>query len=162
MYLVAISKPSQEQYAASQLTNQGCECYVPVCLKDVSQKQKSEYSVILPRYFMFNPNGLAVRKVLNTRGVAGIVKHGDGTPAKVNERDFQWWVEMTAAVQDFRRKAAQYMIGQQLAVTEGPFAGMVGELIGYSGQKLKLELSGSVNSLTITTDKSMVSSSFAA
>jgi transcription antitermination factor NusG len=162
MYLVAISKPHQEAYAARQLENQGAQCYVPVCLKDVSQKSQSHYSPLLARYFMFAPQGLAIRKVLNTRGVSGIVKHGDGTPAQVSKKDFEWWLSMTAVVQDMRRKTAQYMIGQTVAVSEGPFAGLLGELIGFSGQKLKLQLPESQNSLILTVGKDAVSSSFAA
>lgn len=157
MYLVAISKPQQETYAARQLENQGALCYVPVCLRDVSQKTGSQFQPLLARYFMFAPQGLAIRKVLNTRGIAGIVKHGDGTPAQVSKRDFEWWQTMTAVVQDMRRQTAQYMIGQAVAVSDGPFAGLVGELIGFSGQKLKIELPKAQNSLTITISKDSVS-----
>lgn len=164
MFLVAISKPSQELYACQQLTNQGAQCYLPMCLEDRSVKQKSEPRLIplLKRYFLFDPCGIPVRTVLNTRGIASIVKQGDGSPAKVSQKEYDWWVSMTAAVQDFRQSAAQYMIGQTVRVSEGPFAGMLGELIGVSGNKLKITLSGAQNSLTITTDKSTVSSSFAA
>lgn len=167
-YLVAISKPSQELFAARELTNQGCDCYVPICIREVtnrrgvSRRTEPKYLPLLSKYFLFNPNGLPVRIIKNTRAIAGIVEQGDGSPAQVSEREYQRWVEMTSAVQDFRKSAAEYVIGQQLKIEKGPFAGLVGRLLEISSGKVKLELQSETNSLTITTDKTMVSSSFAA
>lgn len=168
-WLIAISHPKQEKYAASQLENQGCETYVPMCWRDaphrgriVSRKQAQQIVPLLSAYFVFKTNGLPVRTVLSTRGIRSIVKQSDGSPATMRQSEYERWVEMTSAVQDFRKTAAEYVIGQQLKIEKGPFAGLVGRLLEISSGKVKLELQSETNSLTITTDKTMVSGSFAA
>lgn len=164
-WLIAISHPSKEQYAAQQLEQQGCETYVPLCWRDkphkgriVSPRQSPQLVALLNLYFLFKPNGLPVRTALNTRGIRGLVKQAGGEPATVRQRDYERWYEMTSMVADFRQSAAQYVIGQQLKIEEGPFAGTIGRLLEISGSKYKLGLAESGNSLTLTVSKGMVRS----
>lgn len=167
MYLVAISKPSQELFAARELTNQGCDCYVPMCIREVtnrrgvSRRTEPKYLPLLSKYFLFNPNGLPVRIIKNTRAIAGIVEQGDGSPAQVSEREYQRWVEMTSAVQDFRKTAAEYVIGQQLKIEKGPFAGLMGNLLEVSSGKLKIDVDLMGRSVNLVVAKADVSVSAA-
>lgn len=143
VWMVAISKPAKESYAAQQLQNQGCEIYLPYCLRDhdgrTNTKGKSNYEPIISRYFLFRANGLPIRTVLSTRGIHSIVKQGDGGPAVVTDQEYARWVSWTSVVHDFRKKAAQYVIGQQLKIEEGPFANLLGNILEISGSKLKIE-----------------------
>lgn len=160
-WLVAISKPAKESYAAEQLRNQGCETYVPFCLRDHDGRSNTKgtprYEPLLGRYFLFKANGLPIRTVLSTRGIHSIVKGGDGSPSSVSEREYQRWYEMTSMVADFRKSAAQYVIGQALRIETGAFAGMMGNLMEISGNKLKISLAASDNSIKLTVGKSDVS-----
>lgn len=167
-WLIAISHPSKEQYAAQQLEQQGCETYVPLCWRDKPKRPRSGKDVshtntpqivpLISAYFLFRSMGLPVRTVLNTRGIRGIVKQAGGEPATVRQKDYERWYEMTSMVADFRQSAAQYVIGQQLKIEEGPFAGTIGRLLEISGSKYKLGLAESGNSLTLTVSKGMVRS----
>lgn len=163
MWLIAIAHPKKEVYASQQLQNQGCDAFVPMCWRDAPNKGKvspqpaQQLVPLLNQYFLFNPKGLAIRTVLSTRGVRGLVKQAGGEPSTVSEREYQRWYEMTSMVADFRQSAAQYVIGQQLKIENGPFMGMVGRLMGISGNKLKLDLEGSGNSVKLSVGKSDVS-----
>jgi transcription elongation factor len=65
------------------------------------------------------------------------------------------------AVVDMRPQAARIYVGQQMTVKSGPFSGMSGVVMELLGNKLRIELATGSESITITTDKSRVSSSFA-
>lgn len=168
VWLIAISHPKKEVYASQQLQNQGCECFVPMCWRDVPNKgefkhtvspqQKQQLVPLLSNYFLFNPNGLAIRTVLSTRGIRGLVKQAGGEPSAVNDREYQRWYEMTSMVADFRKKAAQYVIGQQLKIEEGPFAGMMGNLLEISGGKLKIDVDLMGRSVNLVVGKDAVKS----
>lgn len=162
MWLVAVSKPAKESYAAQQLQNQGCDTYLPYCLRDNDKRTNTvgipRCEVLISRYFVFRTNGLPIRTVLSTRGIHSIVKRGDGSPAELSEREYQRWHEMTSMVADFRKKAAHYVIGQQLKIEEGPFAGMMGNLLEISGGKLKIDVDLMGRSVNLVVGKDAVKS----
>lgn len=161
-WLVAVSKPAKESYAAHQLQNQGCDIYLPYCLRDHDRRTNTSgtprYEPLVGRYFLFKTNGLPIRTVLSTRGIHSIVKRGDGSPASVSEREYQRWYEMTSMVADFRKKAAQYVIGQQLKIEEGPFSGLMGNLLEISGGKLKIDVDLMGRSVNLVVGKDAVKS----
>jgi hypothetical protein len=146
-WLVAISHPQKESYAAQQLRNQGCETYVPFCVEDrVSRgKKTAQYVPLMRRYFLFNPMGLPIRTVLSTRGIRSIVTQGDGSPAKVSNAEYERWVEQSSAVQDFRRKAALYVIGQTVSFQKygQTFTGIICDI-------MKSDLRVEINPLEVT------------
>lgn len=158
VWLVAISKPAKESYAAEQLRNQGCETYVPFCLRDVKQKTGSHYTPLVSRYFLFLPNGLPIRTILSTRGLHSIVKHGDGSPATVSQSAYEQWVRDSSAVQDMRKKAAEYILRQTYMINSERYGEMPGELIEVlGGGKLKFQLNKDYGHAKITVSKADVS-----
>lgn len=164
-WLIAVSHPSKEQYAARELENQGCQCFVPLCWRDppnkgriVSRPAGPQLVPLLSQYFLFRSMGLPIRTVLSTRGIRGMVKQAGGEPATVRQQDYERWYELTAMVADFRKTAAQHVIGEQLRVEGGPFAGQMGRLLEISGGKYKIGLAAAGNSLTLTVNRDQVRS----
>lgn len=144
MWYCAVSKPSKEVYAAQQLRNQGADTFVPMCLRDVKRRKDAPSEVreqpVLSRYFLFRPNGLAIRTVLSTRGIAGIVKWGSGEPIQVSQEAYDKWVRDASAVQDMRAKAAEYILSQTYNVQTSRGTTFAGELIEILSGKLKFQL----------------------
>jgi transcriptional antiterminator RfaH len=163
-WLVVTTRPQQEYRAVFELKQQGATVFLPECLSSRSKGRTAPRDILaplFPRYLFCRPEGLAIRSVKGTRGVSGIIQYGDGSPRYLREREMEELMAICGAVVDMRPQAARIYVGQQMTVKSGPFSGMSGVVMELLGNKLRIELATGSESITITTDKSRVSSSFA-
>lgn len=143
-WVAVISHAGQQYRAARELQNQGCTVFLPECIvekRDRKTKQKRTVTVPrLGRYLFCNPNGLAIRTVLSTRGVHSMVRKGSGEPDWIRPETMESVIALMSAVQDMTPRAAAVYVGQKLTVKDGPFAGITGTVIEILGKELKLSL----------------------
>lgn len=79
VWIVVVSNPGQERLARLNLDQQGFEPYLPMRLAMNRRKQELVAMPFFPRY-LFARTGLAMSewgKIWNTRGVHGVLGHGD-------------------------------------------------------------------------------------
>jgi transcriptional antiterminator RfaH len=79
-WLVAYTKPRQEQYAQQQLEQQSYEVYLPY-YKKVKRSENGPLTVLepmFPRYIFFRPGKPAqsIEAVRNTKGITSLVRFG--------------------------------------------------------------------------------------
>lgn len=171
-WLVGISAPQKEVEAARELTSLGVITYLPMCLRDLKyykgkknleqQLKKDPEVPLLQRYFLFDPNGVHVRTILSGKHISGIVKRQSGEPLPVSQAEYDRWVRITAGLQDFRQRSAQYILGQQLTIERGPMQGWTGILRQIMGSKLQIEVASIGGSVKLVANQSDVRSAIGA
>lgn len=138
-WIVAISKPSREYYAAENLARQDCEFYFPKIVEHVMRgPRQSRYRVersapLFPRYIFVRIQH-QWRFLLNTYGLAGVLMKGE-------EPHFA----SQSAIDDMRnRQDDEGMVhlpllkeierGDRVQITKGQFAGYHGIYQGMSSR----------------------------
>jgi len=117
------SKPHQEQRALENLRNQGFECFMPLCQRERLRRGKREIieEPLFPRYLFIHLDSIASNwSVLrSTYGVANVVRFGE-QPARVPDAVIE------AIAKRQLTKEQMFQPGDQVCITEGPFAGLEG------------------------------------
>ena len=136
-WIIALSKPCKETYAAENLARQNVECYFPRIAETVSRgprhnRMKLErVSPLFPRYLFIHVQH-QWRFVLSTFGVAGVVMRGEEP----------LWCPRSVMQQMWERQDPEGLIhlpkllpGVRINVMRGPFAGQSGIYEGMASQE---------------------------
>jgi transcriptional antiterminator RfaH len=125
-WYVVYTKPRQETRALENLCNQGFDCFLPTF---IAERLRAGHRVevleaLFPRYlFVYlkagSSNWSAIR---STRGVARLVEFG-GAAARVSS------ALIAALAEHPAQQKALFEVGEQLKVIDGPFVGIVAELL---------------------------------
>lgn len=138
-WLVVHSKPLSEWQAHVNLLNQGFTSFLPykIHTRPSGRRMEGIVSGYFPRYlFVGVEPKRSIRPINSTYGVSSLVYLGD-SPLTVPERVMEQLkarCSMDGLVLDDRRKpAAAWHVGQSAKITEGPFAGFIGEIARIDG-----------------------------
>jgi transcriptional antiterminator RfaH len=120
------SKPMQEALALNKLQRQGFECYLPlVSVKNLQSKLLMPVDEpLFPRYFFIrldaSQQGKSWNSIRYTAGVSRLVSFGN-VPAKVDDALV---LTIQSHLQALSLEQAHVAPGEQLRITQGPFAGL--------------------------------------
>lgn len=149
-WIVAISKPSREYYAAENLARQDCDFYFPKIVEQVMRGPRrqrhrvEQLAPLFPRYIFVHIHH-QWRFLLNTYGLVGVLMRGE-EPHFASQR----------AIDDMRSRQDDEGIvhlphlkeiaqGDRVRITQGQFAGYQGIYQGMSSkdrQKVLLDYLG--------------------
>jgi transcriptional antiterminator RfaH len=142
-WYVCFSKPRQEQYAASNLLEQGYEVYLPMLESWARQagNWRKKQTVMFPRYGFVRPGraSQAVGPIASTPGVSGLVRFGT-VPATLADERLQALRDLTLA----RANAIPQQpidIGQQVLFCNGPLKGAGGLVSSVSAERVTVLMS---------------------
>ncbi|WP_158220686.1 transcription/translation regulatory transformer protein RfaH [Paraferrimonas haliotis] len=124
-YLV-YSKPKSEQRAKENLEAQQLEVYLPTLTRKKRLKSvtKSVTETLFPGYLFvrFDPEQFSVRTIKNTRGVASVVQFGSCLQQVPEQAIQAIKCKLLDQPQQFVSTAETFNSGDNVEVTEGPFA----------------------------------------
>lgn len=130
-WVVVQTHAHREALARSNLERQGFEPYCPVMRKRVggARGSKEVLRPLFPGYiFVALPAQSRWRPLLSTYGVRRVLLTGD-VPSHL-EAGFVAALKAREIDGVIARPAAPYAIGQSIAITEGPFEGLVARIVG--------------------------------
>lgn len=151
VWYVILSKPRQEQRAATNLVNQGGNVYLPMLSVEriKNGKRIRQDEPLFPGYlFLKSPEqeGL-INKVRSTFGVRGLLRFGDQPVTIADEliQDIRQRSENPAPIQSFKP-------GQQVQIDHGPFRDYQAIFHSYNGEEraiILISLLGQQNKLLV-------------
>lgn len=124
-YLV-YCRPKQELRAQQHLANIGFDSYVPTLLvkKQRARKLVDSKELLFPRYLFLNVDlDTDLSVVKSTRGVTDFVRFG-GKIARVPADLIKQLTEQQIELQRSRADQQCFFAGDQLNISEGPYAGL--------------------------------------
>lgn len=136
-WIVAISKPGRETYAAENLRKQQADCYFPKVSEIVTRGPKMQrYKLqrivpLFPRYLFVHVHD-QWRYVLNTYGIAGILMRGEEPlfcPLRTLE---ELWARQDDEGLIYLPKLER---GSPITVVKGPMQGRSGIYQGMAGRE---------------------------
>ncbi|MDA8631869.1 hypothetical protein N9L29_04140 [Litoricolaceae bacterium] len=156
-WFLVISKPKGEKLAYQQLTNQDYDAYLPMCPRVVWRRGRyvTEVSPMFPRYLFVRPSreeqGMA--SVHSTVGVQQLVRFGTELAQATD-----------SLVSDIRAMEARlhrdteplpFKAGDEVEITEGPFAGIAAKVFACAENRvlLLLQLMGAMRKLDVAPDQ---------
>ncbi len=126
----AWTQPQDEWRALSELTIQGFETYLPLC---VSRRNFDRAAVVplFPRYLFaaFSADTDNWGAIQHTRGVSGLIRHAPGSPTPLPlgvVEHLQSRTSERGVVDDPGDAPARIPHGAAVSVTDGPMAGLAG------------------------------------
>lgn len=127
-YLVH-TKPRQERCALQNLQQQGYQCYLPILPSEKIQQGILTVmdTPLFPRYLFIRPGHEGAAKswvpVRSTKGVSRLVSFGT-EPTKVDDA----LIEQLKAQEEYAQRVPVplFQSGEQVRLSEAPFAGMEG------------------------------------
>ena len=127
-YLI-YTKPRQEKCALQNLEQQGYQCYMPLLPKEKLRQGALAVTdePLFPRYLFINLAQDFMAKswspIRSTKGVSRLVRFG-AEPAKIDDALVDMFrAHETSAIAEPERL---YKVGEQVQLTQGPFAGIEG------------------------------------
>lgn len=148
-WFAVITKPRSEATAQDNLVRQGYECLFPR-VKRLSRNAsglKPRIESLFPNYLFLraDPERISLAAVRSTRGAIGLVRFG-AEPMPVPDTVIERIKSRISAEDGFVRLAAPELApGQEVRVTDGPFAGWDGVFLSEAGTdrvRLLLQLLG--------------------
>lgn len=130
-WVVVNTHSHREDVARSNLERQGFETYFPVIRKRISvaRRGKEVLRPLFPGYmFVTLPAEAQWRPLLSTYGVRRVLCCGDA-PSLI-DGGFVGALRSREVAGVIERPASPYEIGQSIAITEGPFEGLVARIVG--------------------------------
>ena len=156
-WFVAMTKPRGEGLAYQQLTNQGFDVYLPMCLRAVRRRchHLTEITPMFPRYLFVRPSNeeQGIASIRSTVGVQQLVRFGTEF-ARVTD-------SIVADIQATELRLREgpepvpFKGGDEVEITEGPFAGITAEVLSCSERRVLLlfQLLGSMRKLEFPSDQ---------
>ena len=140
-WIVAISKPHQEAWAARNVQAQGFDAYYPKFEEEYLTKTKrlaTRIRTVFPRYLFVRTSG-PWYFLLSTFGVSSIVFEGENCPATMPDDQVDYLREREDALGLVKLppkpKPTPFSRGQRLRVTYGPMQGLTGICQGDSARE---------------------------
>ena len=155
-WFVAMSKPRGEELACRQLVNQGFEVYLPMCASAVWRggRYLTENSPMFPRYLFVRPSHgeQSISSIRSTVGVQQLVRFG-AEFAQAAESLVSDIKAMEAHLRD-APNPSPLKAGDEVEITEGPFAGITAEVFSCAESRVILlfQLLGSIRKLDFPLD----------
>jgi len=119
------SKPRKEEFASFQLRGKGLRVFLPLLLLPAYRKKPQRSTPLFPNYLFVNMRFLEDYKyVIWSPGVKRIVGF-DGVPAPLDDAVITFLMARTNP-DGFVVARSNLLVGQEVQITGGPFAGLVG------------------------------------
>ncbi|MGH6877350.1 MAG: transcription termination/antitermination protein NusG [Rhizomicrobium sp.] len=148
-WYVAYTQPNGEEKAVEHLARQGYDTYLPRYRRAVRHARRRTLAVrpLFPRYLFVGLDRMAQRwrPIRSTCGVVGLVASGD-EPVPVSADVVEnLRGQESNGVFDLLSPVQRLRAGDSVRVTDGPFADLVGRLLGMADHErvyILLELLG--------------------
>jgi len=156
-WLVAMSKPRGEELASKHLANQGFVVYLPMCPRTVRRRDRhiTEISPMFPGYLFVRPATAeqSISSIRSTVGVQKLVRFGTEF-AQAAETLILDIKTMEARLRG-GRAPSPFKAGDEVEITEGPFAGITAKVFACAESRVLLlfQLLGSVRKLGFSPDQ---------
>jgi transcriptional antiterminator RfaH len=158
-WIVGISKPQREDWAALNIQRQGFDAYIPKFTEEVVRKQQvtTRTCCLFPRYVFVRTDGHWYF-LLSTFGMQGVVLKGE-IPAVMPDDEIEKLRErensMGLITLPPKPEPARFARGQRLKVTYGPMSGLSGICQGDNAKervRVLLQFLGRKSSALIARD----------
>ena len=139
-WFVVYTKPQQELKVSQELTSMGITNYCPTItlVKQYSDRKKKVNKPLIPSYVMVNLKENQREKVFSCNGIIRYLFFL-GKPAVVAAYEIDLMQDYLNGIYvDFN--LATLRIGDIHTITDGPFSGILGEVVQTDKTKVKLEL----------------------
>ncbi len=125
-----------EKKSAFLLNEQGIEAYVPLrrVLRQWSDRRKLVFEPVIHSYVFVKANKMLYEKVLGIEGVVRYIYFG-GKPAPIPDRQIETMKTVVGTDLEIECTPDCLKPGMHVIVTEGPLAGMEGELVLFRGKQ---------------------------
>ena len=125
-----------EKKSAFLLNEQGIEAYVPLrrVLRQWSDRRKLVFEPVIHSYVFVKANKMLYEKVLGIEGVVRYIYFG-GKPAPIPDRQIETMKTVVGTDLEIECTPDCLKPGMHVIVTEGPLAGMEGELVQFRGKQ---------------------------
>ena len=156
-WFVAMSKPHGEELACRQLGNQGFDVYLPMCRSTIWRRggYLTESLPMFPRYLFVRPSHReqSISSIRSTVGVQQLVRFG-AEFAQAAESLVSDIKAIEAHLYD-APKPSPFKAGDEVEITEGPFAGITAEVFSCAESRVILlfQLLGSIRKLDFSLDQ---------
>ena len=140
-WIVAVSRPQQEAWAARNVQAQGFDAYYPKFEEEYLTKTKriaTRIRTVFPRYLFVRTDG-PWYFLLGTFGISNVVFEGENNPATMPDAQVEYLREREDALGLVKLppkpKPTPFTRGQRLRVTYGPMQGLTGICQGDSAKE---------------------------
>ena len=125
-----------EKKSAFLLNEQGIEAYVPLrrVLRQWSDRRKLVFEPVIHSCVFVKANKMLYEKVLGIEGVVRYIYFG-GKPAPIPDRQIETMKTVVGTDLEIECTPDCLKPGMHVIVTEGPLAGMEGELVQFRGKQ---------------------------
>lgn len=125
-----------EKKSAFLLNEQGIEAYVPLrrVIRQWSDRRKLVFEPVIHSYVFVKANKMLYEKVLGIEGVVRYIYFG-GKPAPIPDRQIETMKTVVGTDLEIECTPDCLKPGMHVIVTEGPLAGMEGELVQFRGKQ---------------------------
>ena len=139
-WFVVYTRPQQEIKISKHLNAMGITNYCPTItlIKQYSDRKKKVVKPILSSYIMVHIEESRRNLVFSCQGIVRYL-FLQGKPAVVPSSDIdQMKDRLNGVYNDFN--IATLSVGESHTITEGPFSGLLGDVVQTDNKKVKLEL----------------------
>jgi transcriptional antiterminator RfaH len=139
-WYVCLTKPRQEQYAASKLQEQGFEVYLPLLTSwaKLGGDWRKKYAVMFPRYAFVRPGnqGQAIGPARSTPGVNTLVRFGHVLACLREDR--LSGLRALVAAQSAQLPEQPFQAGTAVIFAAGPLKGASGIVSGVASERVQV------------------------